>query len=361
MANYMTQPGGFAPAAPQQQAPTGLNFQSDAGMRSQFKGFMSNLGQRAMPQPAPQAVPAPSMMPEIPAQMAGVDIFQPVQNFRNGGGVGTPITQVRTSTGFVNVPSGSAGTADDFYPSAPIEMRPDVLRSASPQPASEAGFNPRDQFLLDRFTEQNPVSAVSSRNAPILSEQTAPQGGAASFVQEGIAKALDDKFERDVIARGGRIYDVNPQVNAISPITVQDGFGVGMNPLEQLGMRSESRIFEETMPGLGGLLMEGMNRLGQGVSRNIAEKIEAGGQPVLDENNQIVGVVHEGGLFGGRVYTGRPGYDPIGARAEGGSGDFTTLTGDLQAQPASIAPRSADNDENDPISRFLRNLLGFVG
>lgn len=342
MANYMTQPGGFAPATPQ-QAPSGLNFQSDAGMRSQFKGFMSDLGQRAMPQPAPQVAPAPPMMPAIPAQMSGLDIFQPVQSFRDGGMAGTPITQVRTSNGFVNTPS--AGTADDFYPSAPIQMRQDVLRSADPQPASIKLFNVNDR-------------SEPQVNMPTLAEQTAPQMGMTNLVQEGIASALENKFNADVAAQGGRVYDAQPQVGGISPITVQDGFGVGMNPLEQLGMRSENRIFEETAPGLGGMLMEGMNRLGQGVDRNVADKIEAGGQPVMDENNQIVGVVHEGGLFGGRVYTGRSGYDPISARTQGGSGDFTTLTGDLQSQSASISPVAANDGESDPISRFLRNLLG---
>jgi len=75
------------PMMGQQPAPSGppsLNFQSDPGMRSQFKGFMSGMAARNMPAPMPQ----PAMtMPAIPQQMSSVDIFQPVMGFARGGGV----------------------------------------------------------------------------------------------------------------------------------------------------------------------------------------------------------------------------------------------------------------------------------
>ena len=72
-------------AQPAPSGPPTLNFQSDPNMRSQFKGFMSGMAARNMPAPQPQ--PA-MMMPSMPQQMAMTDIFQPVQNFRAGGGVG---------------------------------------------------------------------------------------------------------------------------------------------------------------------------------------------------------------------------------------------------------------------------------
>lgn len=73
--------GAPAPATPQ---PTGLSFQSDPGMRSQFKGFMSGLQARQAPT---QMMQPPMAMPNLPQQMAAVDIFQPVQSFAGGGSV----------------------------------------------------------------------------------------------------------------------------------------------------------------------------------------------------------------------------------------------------------------------------------
>lgn len=69
---------------PAPAAPTGMSFQSDPGMRSQFKGFMSGMAARNMPAPQPQ--PA-MMMPQVPSQLANVDVFQPVMGFARGGGV----------------------------------------------------------------------------------------------------------------------------------------------------------------------------------------------------------------------------------------------------------------------------------
>ena len=73
--------GAPAPATPQTP---GLNFQSDPGMRSQFKGFMSGLQARQAPAPMMQP---PMAMPTVPQQMSSMDIFQPVQGFAGGGSV----------------------------------------------------------------------------------------------------------------------------------------------------------------------------------------------------------------------------------------------------------------------------------
>ena len=103
---------------PAPSAPTGLTFQSDPAMRSQFKGFMSGMAQRNMPAPAPQ--PA-MMMPQVPSQMANVDVFQPVQYFRAGGGVGrsdyegAPIEGVTGSVaGSTTSDAGSIGSFTDY-------------------------------------------------------------------------------------------------------------------------------------------------------------------------------------------------------------------------------------------------------
>ena len=67
--------GGMAPPPASPANPTALNFQSDPNMRQQFKGFMSGLSNRPMPQPMAQPMPAPMPM-YTPA--ANIDIFAPM-------------------------------------------------------------------------------------------------------------------------------------------------------------------------------------------------------------------------------------------------------------------------------------------
>jgi hypothetical protein len=43
---------------------------------------------------------------------------------------------------------------------------------------------------------------------------------------------------------------------------------------------------------------------------NILSKINEGGEAVRDDSGMIVGVIHDG-LLGGKVYTGRPGFNPF--------------------------------------------------
>lgn len=76
--------GGMVPPPASPANPTALNFQSDPNMRQQFKGFMSGLSNRPMPQPMAQPMPSPMPM-YTPA--SNIDIFEPVQGFANGGGV----------------------------------------------------------------------------------------------------------------------------------------------------------------------------------------------------------------------------------------------------------------------------------
>lgn len=97
------------PASPAN--PTALNFQSDPNMRQQFKGFMSGLANRQMPQPMAQPMPAPLPM-YTPA--ANIDIFQPVQGYANGGGVTFSSGSDYTPGGGISISSGTV-QGDDTY------------------------------------------------------------------------------------------------------------------------------------------------------------------------------------------------------------------------------------------------------
>ena len=94
------------------------------------------------------------------------------------------------------------------------------------------------------------------------------------------------------------------------------------------------------------------------------DHIAEGGQPVMDSNNQIVGVVHSG-LFGGNVYTGRPEFNPTG---RGGNTNFRST--DIQTGQASTGntgnvmnPGALDRGferAGDAGDSFLK-MLGFGG
>ena len=97
------------PASPAN--PTALNFQSDPNMRQQFKGFMSGLANRPMPQPMAQPMPAPLPM-YTPA--ANIDIFQPVQGYADGGGVTFSSGSDYSPGGGISISSGTV-QGDDTY------------------------------------------------------------------------------------------------------------------------------------------------------------------------------------------------------------------------------------------------------
>ena len=53
-----------------------------------------------------------------------------------------------------------------------------------------------------------------------------------------------------------------------------------------------------------------MGGLGDMSRRNITRGLDLGGEAVRDERGQVVGVINRNQM-GGRVYSGRPGYDPF--------------------------------------------------
>ena len=154
-------------------------------------------------------------------------------------------------------------------------------------------------------------------------------------------------------------------------LTVQDGFGAGMDPMEQLRARNERDIFDVSgPPGIGQAIQGGLNAVARGVTGNVLEKLEQpGSTPVYDEVGQIVGVTH-GGLFGGTVYTGRPEYNPTGRGANLGTegrdeirfnnrGGFSVGAGTGSSREAGGLDKfgAAASDAGDS---FLK-MLGFGG
>jgi len=120
---------------------------------------------------------------------------------------------------------------------------------------------------------------------------------------------------------------LSEQISALrGPEDFGDEFGTDdllnqINVVQNLGLEFGNQEQQEQMQGIGNLIGRsipptGLDRfnpfsqLGTKMSGNILSKINEGGEAVRDDSGMIVGVVHDG-LLGGRVYTGRPGFNPF--------------------------------------------------
>lgn len=83
------------------------------------------------------------------------------------------------------------------------------------------------------------------------------------------------------------------------PSQVTRGFAAGTSPLAQIMARQNY----SALPSVG------MMSLLPNAAESTVNVLQEGGIPVYDGTNQIVGAMGDG-LFGGRAYTGRPGFDP---------------------------------------------------
>ena len=75
-------------------------------------------------------------------------------------------------------------------------------------------------------------------------------------------------------------------------------------------MQGIGNLIGRSIPPTGLDRFNPFSQLGTKMSGNILSKINEGGEAVRDDSGMIVGVVHDG-LLGGRVYTGRPGFNPF--------------------------------------------------
>lgn len=472
---------------PAPAAPAGVSFQSDPGMRSQFKGFMSGMAARNMPAPQPQ--PA-MMMPQVPSQLANVDVFQPVQGFFRGGSVdrsgnsipgdyaggqgpgrsggfsgsGAISGGVRESGGarsysaddisFGNQDDGGSDPVMDALSRAiattqavneaeqamavarqPQQMadRTELQRGLDGSSAEQLAQMNRakqaaimsmnatapdiqsvgmfgdvdgvsDNRLLNQSTIANllfdDVTGPTSRPGTLIdysdptmvpvqpSMAPATVSGptpmdASEFAGANIQVRSPDDIIReqrqapsgppqvgDLGAMGEGAFPAAPQMESVMDRAlrkddmsgarqlVQRGFGAGMEPMDQLQMRTERDLFEERAPGIGGMIQEGINAIARGASGKVMEKIQAGGTPVYDNNGQIVGVYDQSGLFGSTVYTGQPGFEnPALARQISlEPGNESTLPENLRGAIRSVT--QPEDDNNSPIGNFFRKLLG---
>jgi hypothetical protein len=230
------------PASPAN--PTALNFQSDPNMRQQFKGFMSGLANRQMPQPMAQPMPAPLPM-YTPA--ANIDIFQPVQGYANGGGVTFSSGSDYTPGGGISISSGTV-QGDDTYQGR--NDRRDLSGLNDPYEAEmiQTGKSFLDTFGSPSIGGDGPVAFGTgarprvdlSRSTPsdigdALSQQISRRSGYDSAPMD-YKSALDSRIENQGQAQMGRGFGATGTTKSVSgsPTAVgYDEFALG--PLNLLG------------------------------------------------------------------------------------------------------------------------------
>ena len=202
------------PMAP--QPPTGLNFQSDPNMRSQFKGFMSGM-QARQPSPMMPMEPQP-MMPVMPSQMSNIDIFQPmpVQSFQVGGIVGTGQGEVD--------PGLAAAAGIDTRGMGPTA---DISRASGFGDDSGGEDGPISQFVDTVMNRNNFVPKVSIANqiggflgnlvgrGDNVQEETGPT--ATGGIQDALADQLAQNRTRQNVIDQQRAAENRALAEAFAP------------------------------------------------------------------------------------------------------------------------------------------------
>lgn len=232
--------------------------------------------------------------------------------------------------------------------------------------AAEAGFHGQTVNI----NGQNQVVAFADPRYDAVMKARSDAKSGAQAGQMGTTQTQSPLGTDFPVIRGGesaigadedlafeRISPIQDQINRLrgtqirrGPTPGQDVFGKGMDALEQLRARAgmvegAPQTFEQSLPGPIGKIARGIS---QGMTKNILEKIEAGGQAIQNPSTgEIVGVVTDN-FFGGKVYTGRPEFDPVasGAIARGQRMDAGTQTG-----AANVA---TNIDQTQAVKDFLK-------
>ena len=168
---------GMAPPPASPANPTALNFQSDPSMRQQFKGFMSGLSNRPMPQP--MSAPMPMYTPA-----ANVDIFEPIQGFANGGGVTFSSGSDYSPGEGISISSGTVQGDDTF---GGRSDRRDSIGLNDPYEAEmiQTGKSFLDDFGFSTSDDSGPVAfGIGARPSVNLSARTMPASGGDALSQQ---------------------------------------------------------------------------------------------------------------------------------------------------------------------------------
>ena len=124
--------------------------------------------------------------------------------------------------------------------------------------------------------------------------------GSGGGPDEGGARAQDFRLQEQRRATAQGMRTSKPQ----------QSFARNIQAAQQLEARAEQKT---RIPGLSGVALDVVGQASLNRQANILRGQSTTAEPVRDDAGDVVGVVSRG-LFGGRVYSGRPGSSPIGTQ-----------------------------------------------
>ena len=134
--------------------------------------------------------------------------------------------------------------------------------------------------------------------------------------------------------------------NNVGPDTARRNLATGNTAAVNQVAARQRQAEANRLPGTFGAIQ---GALGDMNRRNITRGLELGGEAVRDERGQVVGVINRNRM-GGRVYSGRPGYDPF-APPDNSSDDDQPRSAPAAAPAAPpVAPPAAPPPASPPTS-----------
>jgi hypothetical protein len=311
-------------APPQSQS---VEFRTVPGQRAQFKSFMQ--GMRAKP-----AMNPPISPPQIPVNISPmdmIDIFdQPVQMMQRGGITNRPMDDDNQSRSFPKIEKTpqvkeiikqeslrrrqEKKRRDDERREAKKERQAVANRNIQQNLAIATGKLDPEDAILDNMdlrsknfrsslnqSERDELDQIRQRNFASLLVDPRNQSGLGNTLSQQIAalrgpEDFGGEFGTD---------DLLNQRNVVGNFGLEFG-----NQEQQDQMQGIGNLISRSIPPTGLNAFNPFAQLGTRMAGNILSKINEGGEAVRDDSGMIVGVIHDG-LLGGKVYTGRPGFNPF--------------------------------------------------
>ena len=194
---------------------------------------------------------------------------------------------------------------------------------------SDAGV---DAFFAPRFL----APGMDGPTPAQLATQQIPDelSGQSPFTSGGVPRP--SLFSDESVMR--QIMD-DDTVNKERPTDLKSLFGEDSETYKNI-MERATPIQSDTFPTVAGILGKAM---GGANINNIINKINEGGTPILDDDGNIQGVLHDG-FFGGTVYSGNEGFNPMaGPKPEKDDGcppGFVRVNGACTPISASTTPET---------------------
>ncbi len=263
----------------------------------------------------------------------------------------TNVPVVTTPTG--GQPAQATLTAVSNTQQAPRQLVPDpsMMATSLGQDLMRSVANVTDQDTRNFGAEFGGINPITANVSPILaltrnamnqgSGQAVPTTGnigavptTTDIVNASIEQARANQGSGLASLTGDPMTDANiagfqdtvtslPASGTTTPASPADIINQSIEEKRasgDFGLEFGNQNQQEQMQGIGNLISRttpptGLNTLnpfaqvGSRMAGNILNKINEGGEAIRDDSGMIVGVVHDGIL--GKVYTGRPGFNPF--------------------------------------------------